>query len=71
MDHGNWFSGMGLLMWFVVLGIPAVLGIGVYLLLTQGRGFGSTPQEELQRRYAQGDISREEYEHIKSELKKD
>lgn len=71
MDHGNWFSGMGFLMWIILLGIPAVLVVGIWRLATQGRGTKNFPLEELKARYARGDITQNEFEQIKKDLRKD
>jgi putative membrane protein len=53
-----------LLFWGGIIGV-AVWGINK---LTRGGGKGETPLEIAQRRYARGEISREEFETIKSTL---
>ncbi len=68
MGHDSWFAGMGLFMWLVLLGIPLVLIVGVYLLLTQGKTSSNTALDELNKRYARGELNKEDYERMKSEI---
>lgn len=76
MMHGwGWNAGMGggiitlLLVAALIIG-----GIILYRRLPRGegenepKGANLTPEEALQRRYARGEIDREEYQRIKSDL---
>lgn len=68
--HGGWGLGMGFL-WIPLLAILAVV------LVVALRGLGGdrdpparppSPLEILQRRYASGEISREDYERARRDL---
>jgi putative membrane protein len=69
---GWWFWGMHLIWWF----FWAILIVLFFSLLTpvprrRARLTRETPLEILQRRYAAGDISTEEYEERKARLERD
>lgn len=67
----NWGGHMGGWMWFGWLG--GALGIVLIVLraMQQGADRGQeTPEEELKRRYARGEISEAEYEHRLEELRR-
>jgi len=68
MDHGSWFGGMGWFMWIAVVGIPLTLIIGIYMLLSSERRVSEDPLDILNKRYASGDISREEFERMKRDI---
>ena len=68
MDHGSWFGGMGWFMWIFVVGIPLTLIIGIYMLLSSERRVSEDPLDILNKRYANGDISREEFERMKRDI---
>ena len=70
-DWGSWGMGFGwifmILFWgLIVLGIVAV----AKWLVASGGSAGSSkrPLEILQERYARGEISRDEYEHMRQDL---
>jgi len=75
--HMMWgFGWMGLIMWFVFLIL--VVGIAIALWRTIGGGRAGSVREDAparesalevaQRRYARGEISRAEYEEIRTVL---
>lgn len=62
------YWGMGWGMWF----IPLLIILIVYLLFKNNSQSKNqeTPLEILKRRYAKGEITKEEYEQMKSDLSK-
>lgn len=70
---GGWGLGGGVL---TLLLLAALVVGGVYLFRrkpdngtgAEGEGANLTPEEALKRRYARGEIDREEYQRIKSDL---
>ncbi|HEX7534110.1 MAG TPA: SHOCT domain-containing protein [Syntrophales bacterium] len=70
---GGWGHMMGygyggMLMWIIFI---AIFGVLIYFLMqaAKGRGrAGETPLEILKKRYAKGEIAREEYERMKKDL---
>jgi len=70
---GGWGHMMGygyggMLMWIIFI---AIFGVLIYFLMqaAKGRGrAGETPLEILKRRYAKGEVTREEYERMKKDL---
>lgn len=63
------FAGGGLFMWLIVL---LVVGLVVYFLV-QSTMSGKSPiredaQEILKKRYARGEISKDEFEKMKKDL---
>jgi putative membrane protein len=66
--------GMGLLFWLLV--VAGVLALVVWAVRNaSGRGTGSGPRgvdalEIARRRYASGEISKEQFEQLKSDLSK-
>jgi putative membrane protein len=71
-DWGFGYGFGGMWMWLLFL---AVIGVLIYLLVTASKKSGSlpgigkeSPMEILKRRYAAGEISREEFELMKKEL---
>ncbi len=62
------YWGMGWGMWF----IPLLIILIVYLLFKNNSQSKNqeTPLEVLKRRYAKGEITKEEYEQMKSDLSK-
>jgi putative membrane protein len=72
MHDGGWFWGMHIFWWFFWI----ILIIVFFSLLTpvpkkKARLHRETPLEILQRRYATGEISTEEYEERKARLERD
>jgi putative membrane protein len=71
-----WFWGMGMLLGMGVFFLVWALVLGALVLLirwlwVQGRPAASsqeTPLEILKRRYARGEITREEFESIRRDL---
>jgi putative membrane protein len=70
---GGGMMGMafgGILIWIVII---AAIAVGVYFIVKSQRsgdsvGNEETPLESAKRRYARGDITREEYEQIRRDL---
>lgn len=72
MYDGWWFWGMHLFWWlFWIILIVLVLWLSGPLGRNRARAPRETPLEILQRRYAAGEISTEEYEERKSRLERD
>lgn len=63
-EMGGWAMGLGMVTWVLVLAV--VIGFVVWLMnRAQGRrddGHAESAEEMLRRRFAGGDIDREEYE---------
>lgn len=68
--HG-WMGGMGFA-WMAMLGFWLVVAIGFMLLIRaidlRRRGRDEAPLDIAKRRYAAGEISRDEYERIRRDL---
>lgn len=68
---GHMMYDGGIFMWLIFL---IVLGVAVYLIVqsTRGKGFyGSireSPMDILKKRYAKGEITKEEFEKMKKDL---
>ena len=73
---GNWNHMMGYgyaggFMWLIVL---ILVGVGIYFLLQVSKSKGSdgpiieTPSDILKKRYAKGEIDREEFDRRKKDL---
>lgn len=68
----GWHMG-GMWLWWVLLIVAAVVGVWVLVSRAHGRrggGESGSPEEELKRRYAKGEIDRETYERMLSDLRK-
>jgi len=69
MHYGFGYGGM--FMWIIFL---IVIGVLIYFILQAQKTKGRTPTQEespldiLKRRYANGEIAREEYERMKKDL---
>lgn len=67
MDYG--FGGI--FMWIIFL---IIVGVAVYLIVqsTRPKGFygpsGETPKDILKKRYAKGEITKEEFDKMKKDL---
>ncbi len=78
MMHGAGFNFWGAVMMFVFWGALIVLAVGLIRLLFPSAPKSTFPpsqpeftaREILDRRYAKGEITREEYEPIKFDLEK-
>jgi len=70
--YGGWANWMGWLGPLVMIAFWAlIITGGVFLirfLVRQGRARADSPLEILKRRYAQGEISKEEYEEKRRDL---
>jgi putative membrane protein len=72
-DHMMGYGGYGgMLMWLILL---IIAGVVVYFLVTRGRGTSlgrstesQTPLDILRRRYASGEISKEEFDRLKRDI---
>lgn len=76
MGRGHWFSGNffggGPIMFITILLAFGILGFFAFSLFKNRKFVGldsADPFEILKRRYAKGDISKDEYYKINSELK--
>lgn len=69
--HMDYFGFGGIIMWILFL---IVIGVAVYLIVqaTKSKGlespFRETPMEILKKRYAKGEITKEEFEKMKKDL---
>lgn len=69
---GGWgmMGGLGLVFWALVI----IGGIWLFQSLIRGRAFGNTPPaiesplDILKRRYAKGEITKEQYEALKADI---
>lgn len=69
MNGSHWGMGwgMGWGMWF----IPLLIILLIYFLLrNNNKKNHGTPLEILQKRYAKGEITKEQYEELKNDLSK-
>lgn len=72
-DHMMGYYGFGgILMWLIIL---VLVGIVVYFLIAYnkqsgfaGRGPTETPLDILKKRFARGEISKEEFEQLKKDI---
>ena len=80
MSHGRGYRGPGMMhfgfggifMWIILL---AIIGLVVYLVVRNQKKVSSgehhegvTPLDIVKKRYARGEISREEFEQLKKDL---
>jgi len=69
--HMGYFGFGGLIMWILFL---IVIGVAVYLIVqaTKAKGpessFKETPMEILKKRYAKGEITKEQFDKMKKDL---
>ncbi|MBE0431871.1 SHOCT domain-containing protein [candidate division WOR-3 bacterium] len=67
-DHMTWGYG-GVLMWLILL---VLIGVVVYFVVRSNkwprRGGEETPLEILKKRYARGEITKDEYDRMKKDL---
>lgn len=70
MEHSGWsFLGMHLFWW--LFWIASVVAFVVLLAPNPGARSRETPLELLQRRYAAGELTSQEYEERKAKLRRD
>jgi putative membrane protein len=74
MDRWNHMMGygyVGLFMWIVLL---IALGVGIYFVVQSigpsrsGHSSGETPMDILKRRYAEGEITKAQFDEMKKNL---
>jgi len=63
--HMYGYGGTG--MWIIWIVVLIALGYGAWILINKQRT-ADTPLEILKKRYASGEITKEEYERMKSDL---
>ena len=69
---GTWMTGLGFLFWLLV--VAGVVALVIWIVRTSSqRGTGTSPQgpdalEIARRRYASGEISKEQYDQLKKDL---
>ena len=77
MGWGGYGYGMGIFGWLVMLLFWGLILVGLVLLVrglwdhgrpAGGSGVGEAPLDILQRRYARGEVTKEEYERIKQDV---
>lgn len=66
---GNYCYGMGFGWIFMILFWVIVIFIVVYLAKKIGSGEKETAEEILKKRYARGEISKEEFERLKKDIR--
>lgn len=66
---GGWFFGMHLF-WWIFWVVLVLVVVGLLKPVARGRP-RETPLQVLQRRYAHGELSSEEYEERKTKLQRD
>ncbi|RJP47859.1 MAG: SHOCT domain-containing protein [Anaerolineaceae bacterium] len=74
MHYGTGYGG-GMYMWIILL---IVIGVGAYFFIQHQKVKGQTPTQQttqnenhldiLKKRYAKGEIAKEEYEKMKTDL---
>jgi len=80
MHGGGWmFPGLAVLALFMLL-ILVLIGVGIALLIRSARSYGvkserleakaDDPLEIVRRRYAMGEITREEFQSMREDLAK-
>jgi putative membrane protein len=67
---GNYGYGMGFGWFFMILFWAIVIYIVVALVKKNGSGVNETADDILRKRYARGEISKEEFERMKKEIEK-
>ncbi len=67
MDYGNMMSGWGILIW--IFWILVIVGIALLInYLLERRGGQESALEVLKKRYAGGEITKEEFEEKKKDI---
>ena len=68
-DMMGWFGGFGMILFWVILIIVIIVLVKVIMARPDGRAENKeTPLEILKRRYASGEIGKDEYEEKKKDL---
>lgn len=72
-DHMMGYGGYGGVFMWLILGI--IVAVIIYFVFSQGKRIGNTtgpekesPTEILKRRYAAGEISKEEFDSLKKDI---
>lgn len=71
MNYGYGYGYGGIFMWII---IPIAIGLLIYFFVQSQKTKGQTPTQNeshldiLKKRYAKGEISKEEYERMKKDL---
>jgi putative membrane protein len=65
---GNYGSGMGFGWIFMLLFWAIIIFIVVALVKKRGSGENETAEDILKKRYARGEISKEEFERLKKDI---
>lgn len=71
MNHMMGYGYGGVVMWIIVL---VLAGVGIYFLFQMSKKKGSdgsiteTPVDTLKKRYAKGEINKEEFDEMKKDL---
>jgi putative membrane protein len=74
-DYGWHFMGYGVGMYILWIILFIIIGLSVYFIVRSlkydgnGRGVGENYLEILKRRYASGEINKEEYQRLREELR--
>ena len=66
--HMMGYGFVGMLMWIIIM---AIIGVLIYFLMQAAMNRGraeETPLEILKKRYAKGEVTKEEFERIKKDL---
>ena len=69
-SHMGWGGGYGMIFFWIILVIVVIVLVKMLMTKTYEKtdSGGETPLEILKRRYANGEINREEYEEKKIDL---
>lgn len=71
MDDGGW--GLGILMmvfWFIVFVIGTIIAVRLLKSYHETNSSGPNPLDRAKMRYAQGEITKEQFEQLKKDLSK-
>lgn len=69
MHDGNWHMGWMGLWWSVI--IAAIIAVLLFALTSRRRsGNSDSPERELKRRYAKGEIDRDTYDRMLDDLRR-
>ena len=68
-EYGLFGGGWMMIVWWILIIAVIVIGIRFFINVTNGRSDQSdTPLDVLKKRYARGEIDKEEFEKRKKEL---